>query len=136
MYNNASPLIFDLDGDHSDLEILACAPALMNEENSYIRVYKYRKGPGVSSPLIEHPDIGPIGPFPTTIRGTPALGDLDGDNRTDMIVQPHGGGRIHCFEFTNSHYDAAINAGGWPFMGRTATRTHNADRTAQAEARQ
>lgn len=133
LFNAASPLVCDLDDDHTDLEILVCAPALLSEENSYIRIYEYKKGPGVSSPLTEHPEIGPIGPFPTTIRGTPALGDLDGDNKTDLIVQPHGGGRIHCLEFDNSQYDSPANAVGWPFLGRTATRSHNADEVLTVE---
>ena len=68
-----------------------------------------------------------IGPFEADIEMTPALGDIDGDDKTDIVVQPLTGGLIYCLEFDNSDYDSASNSKGWPCMGRNAARTHCAD---------
>ena len=67
------------------------------------------------------------GPVPGSIEMTPALGDIDGDNDADLVVQEYSGGRIYCFEFDNSTYDATMNTIAWPCMGRNAARTHYAD---------
>ena len=79
---------------------------------------------GISRELTQ---LGETGPFEADIEMTPALGDIDGDDKTDIVVQPLAGGLIYCFEFDNSDYDSAINSKGWPCMGRNAARTHCAD---------
>jgi hypothetical protein len=68
-----------------------------------------------------------IGPFEADTETTPAPGDIDGDDKTDIVVQPMSGGKIYCFEFDNSDNDSLINSKGWPCMGRNAARTHCAD---------
>ena len=68
-----------------------------------------------------------IGPFEDDIEMTPTLGDIDADDKTDIVVQPLAGGLIYCFEFDYSDYDSLINSKGWPCMGRNAARTHFAE---------
>jgi len=120
LFRCSSPLVFDLDSDHSDMEIVTgVAPSAGSTEASVI-VWKYSQANGLFK-------LYDIGPFESSIEMTPALGDLDGDDKTDMLVQPLQGGLIYCLEFDNSDYDAAINAKGWPCMGRNAARTHCAD---------
>jgi hypothetical protein len=121
MFRDASPLVWDLDTFDSTLEIVVCNRALFDSSQAYLLVYKYN---GISHALTE---LFEIGPFEGDIEMTPALGDIDGDDRTDIVLQPISGGKIYCFEFDNSDYDSDINAGGWPCMGRNAARTHCAD---------
>jgi len=47
---------------------------------------------GLSHELTELLDIGP---FEADIEMTPALGDIDGDDKTDILVQPLTGGLVH-----------------------------------------
>ena len=121
IFRCSSPLVFDLDSDHSDMEIVVCTSLDPHDAaEPSVMVYKYSQANGLSK-------LYDIGPFPDNIEMTPALGDIDGDDKTDMLVQPLRGGLIYCLEFDNSDYDAAINAKGWPCMGRNAARTHCAD---------
>ena len=115
-----SPLIFDIDATHTDMEIILGTSPNTDSTSASIMVYEYSTVNGLTK-------LYDIGPFSDKITMTPALGDIDGDNKTDMIVQPRTGGLIYCLEFDNSTYNAAINAGGWPCMGRNAARTHCAD---------
>ncbi len=119
-FHGSSPLVFDIDATHTDMEIIVGTSPDIDRTPGYIFVYKYRQG----APLSKLYDIGP---FSDKITMTPALGDIDGDNKTDIIVQALTGGLIYCFEFDNSTYSAAINSNGWPCMGRNAARTHCAD---------
>jgi len=116
----SSPLVFDIDATHTDMEIIVGTSPDIDRARAYIIVYKYRQGGGLNK-------LYDIGPFSDKITMTPALGDIDADNKTDMIAQPLTGGLIFCLEFDNSTYDAPINSNGWPCMGRDAARTHCAD---------
>ena len=121
MLRNASPLVWDLDASHSTLEIVACNRAFSDSSQAYLLVYQYNGSTRELTELYE------IGPFEADIEMTPALGDIDGDDKTDIILQPLTGGLIYCLEFDNSDYDSSMNLKGWPCMGRNAARTHCAD---------
>ncbi len=119
-FRASSPLVFDIDKTHTDMEVIVGTSPDIDRAPGYIFVYKYRQGLGLSK-------LYDIGPFSDKITMAPALGDIDADNKTDLIVQPLTGGMIYCFEFDDSTYNAAINSKGWPCMGRDAARTHCAD---------
>ena len=125
-FHASSPLLFDVDDRHDTLEIIVgtspnwrCPGAT----SPSVVVYSYDQSNGLRK-------IYDIGPFEERISGTPALGDLDDDGHTDMIVQPVIGGQIYCFEFTESTYPpttATIYKAAWPAKGKNAARTHCAD---------
>ena len=123
LLRDASPLVWDLDASHSTLEIVVCNRASDPERASErsVLIYQYNGSTRELTELYE------IGPFEADIEMTPALGDIDGDDKTDIILQPLTGGLIYCLEFDNSDYDSTMNLKGWPCMGRNAARTHCAD---------
>ena len=123
LMRDASALVWDLDTCDSTLEIVVCNRAFEDEQASErsLLVYQYN---GLSQQLTE---LYEIGPFEADIEMTPALGDIDGDDKTDIVVQPLTGGLIYCLEFDDSDYDSGINSSGWACMGRNAARTHCAD---------
>lgn len=111
----ASPLISDVDSTHTTLEIIVTNHAIFYPDDRYVKVYGYSGG--VFNCLHS------IGPFAGAIEMTPAIGDIDNDTKTDMVLQPMNHGYIYCLEFDQSTYSSA----GWPCMGKDAARTHCAD---------
>ena len=119
-----------MDEDHTDMEILVatCPETLSFAETepreAYEYVLKYSSDQGLSV-------LYTIGPFGTKVAMTPAIGDLDGDNKADLVIQPVVSGLIYCVEFQNSVYfqptEATINAIAWPCNGRNASRRRCAD---------